>query len=272
MFPTSLVIFAILFACAKSSAPDYSRFIKLAYGVSQAAYLPYSTREFIQDGYIMRSEGNRACSVGGWEAVGQIIRGVEVVVFWHQRKRLALFGFRGTDSIKDWINNLKILLKKVVPYDFRLHRGFYDRYRKIQGWFEGEYKKLRDENYKIIITGHSLGGAMATISAALVASNTITPPDAVITFASPKVGNRKFREFYHKIVGCQHHTTNIEIGCDIVVKVPFFPYTHVCKGETIRIGPFHGILECHRLAKGYLKGLQQKYGENLEGVNQECDN
>ena len=272
MFPTSLVFFVILFASAKSSATDYSRLIKLAYGVSQAAYLPYSTKSFIQDGYIIRRDGKRACSVGGWEAVGKIIRDTEVVLFWHETKRLALFGFRGTDSTKDWINNFKILIKKIGPYEFGLHKGFYDRYKKIQEWFEGEYKKLRDKNYKIIITGHSLGGAMATISAALIAADTRPPPDAVITFASPKVGDRKFKEFYDKIVGCQNRTTNIEIGCDIVVKVPFFPYTHVCKGESICIGSFRGPLECHGLVKGYLKGLQQKYGESLEDVDKECDN
>ena len=101
-----------------------------------------------------------------------------------------IIAFRGTTNIFDWITNLKTT-KQIFPYikeaplselysletiinmDFpynkpeslpEVHRGFLVAYDSLRNFIFDQLKVL-PENTKIIITGHSLGGALANICA-----------------------------------------------------------------------------------------------------------
>ena len=117
-------------------------------------------------------------------------------------------------------------------YHMQVHAGFLRRYEHIHRWFETTYTHLRRDHYKIIITGHSLGGAMAKISSTFADGNLGPPPDAVITFAAPKVGNSAFKNYYERAIGC-YKTIKIEVQCDPVVQLPTSPYVGVCSAVSI---------------------------------------
>ena len=288
MFRDSLFIFLLLFVSGKTNTVSpIKKNIRLAFGVSKSAYLPLEGTRYIQHGQIIapkkpelkfhdRSNEEVVCSVGGWVGEGYEKDETEVLLFIHDEKKLAVFGFRGTEptNLKDWGKNLQINLAKgrIGSKTFRLHQGFRDRYLSIASWFEAKYKTVSD--YTILITGHSLGGALTTIAAAYASGKLNRRPDAVITFASPKVGNQDFQDYYTRVVGCDR-TLRIATKGDIVTKVPFSKdYTHVCNVLVVNAntGWWSGLnlLKIHSLYQGYRIGLQRKFS-NVQEINFACD-
>lgn len=140
------------------------------------------------------------------------------------RKRICVT-FRGTDSIRDWM--LNIIFSKVKLDDgSKVHKGFYRQLKNEITTLDlcvlGLLNKHSD--YEIIITGHSLGAALGTIYGYLL-SNKIDNNITVISFASPKVGNKKFSKFFSNKSNLKHYRfTN---GNDIVPMLPpLFNYHH----------------------------------------------
>lgn len=66
----------------------------------------------------------------------------------------------------------------------RVHWGFWTAYRSIRKAIEAWLP--RESGRKLVITGHSLGAAMATLMAALHEDS------ALVTFGSPRVGSQAF--------------------------------------------------------------------------------
>jgi len=48
------------------------------------------------------------------------------------------------------------------------------------------------------VTGHSLGGAVATLTAAELSTNTNYNVADVYTYGEPRVGNKKFADWFNK--------------------------------------------------------------------------
>ena len=160
-------------------------------------------------------------------------------IFWN--KFTVVVSFRGTREIVDWsIANLKafpVLLRDCPEApDVFVHRGFQrtldygdktTELRSLDAIIEylKEYDLL---NRKIVITGHSLGGALAILFAAkfrslfpyVVESNL----EQVITFGSPAVGLSRFKEFYGDLA---EKTIRVVNNADAVPFTPPFFYKHV---------------------------------------------
>jgi len=73
---------------------------------------------------------------------------------------------------------------------------------------------------KIVLSGHSLGGALAILGAHHFARHNICPVHAVITFGAPKVGGQEFKTDYeHPRLGLKDRTLRIEAAEDIVAMI-----------------------------------------------------
>jgi hypothetical protein len=109
-------------------------------------------------------------------------------------KDLVALCFRGTTSTLNWKTNLQAALVHPDHTDKNLlvHEGFYRAFRLL---FEGEDQleqkmkeiKSRNPNTPIYFAGHSLGGALAQIAAAVLGDDNTA---ACYTFGSPRVGNK----------------------------------------------------------------------------------
>ncbi|GLJ34128.1 hypothetical protein SUGI_0685970 [Cryptomeria japonica] len=145
--------------------------------------------------------------------------------------------FRGTSKRREWIQNLK---DKVVPWQdlpgpsskpvLGICKGFLGYYED-----KGEYncdsspkdiiertitrlvEKYKGESLSIIICGHSLGGALATMSAYHIKLLRPSTPVTVFTFASPRVGNRPFADHMEEI---RVKVVRVVVKGDLVTKVP----------------------------------------------------
>jgi hypothetical protein len=167
-------------------------------------------------------------------------------LFWNDKK--VVIAFRGTREIVDWrISNFNCLPVNVKTHEkdlkhIKVHSGFQktlnftDKTTKIKS-LEALIKHLEENGLfngsrKIIITGHSLGGALAILCVVklrqqfyeLISSNL----ESVILFGSPAVGLKKFKEYYGEL---NYKTIRIINGSDIVPFTPPLFYYHV--GESI---------------------------------------
>lgn len=144
--------------------------------------------------------------------------------------------FRGTDSKKDFINDLQFW-KKVMPYknashSVKVHSGFIKAYRS-PNVRNRIHSFITNDIDKIIIAGHSYGAALSILCADDLEYNFPQKDYEVFLFGSPRVGNKAFRDSYNKRI---FKTFRIDNGNDIVTKIPFalLGYRHV--GIKIHIG------------------------------------
>jgi len=110
---------------------------------------------------------------------------------------LIALSFRGTSSTKNWDTDFRVTLIHPDNTDqqLRVHGGFYRAFVKLN---EGKLgiedkmdaiKQATNGAVPIYITGHSLGGALAQIAAAVLGSDQVA---ACYTYGSPRVGNSYF--------------------------------------------------------------------------------
>ena len=110
-----------------------------------------------------------------------------------------IVSFRGTVDEKDWKINAKISkLHYQSCAGCKVHAGFSSYYNSIQMQVLAKVSALSHAhpNSKVIVTGHSLGGALANLAAVELAKAGYNTD--LITYASPRVGNKQFSEYVDK--------------------------------------------------------------------------
>lgn len=115
----------------------------------------------------------------------------------------------GTKEKTDWITNLKFLFKNKGR-----HRGFKSNAERTLTDFYSAGGNLPDDRI-LVLTGHSLGGATATMLAERLKQR--FPELILVTFGSPRPGDRSFRKRMQEIP----HYRYVH-GDDIVPKSPLW--------------------------------------------------
>ena len=102
-----------------------------------------------------------------------------------------VLAFRGTE--KNWRDvQTDILSRRVRTSSGRIHAGFRQAYESVRPEIEKSLKKIG--KLPLYITGHSLGGALATVATERLESNPRFEFQvaACYTFGSPRVGNAEY--------------------------------------------------------------------------------
>jgi len=136
--------------------------------------------------------------------------------------------FRGTSSKQDMLTDIDFIQDKtkIKDEDCRIHNGFLSAYDSIKlKLFCLPFEKWDD--YQIFICGHSLGGALATVCAAYLPTES---PIFLITFGSPRVGDKRFVDIVNKKV---KQYLRFVHGYDLVTSIPKINYKHA--GTEIRL-------------------------------------
>lgn len=193
----------------KEELHHYCIINELAYNSNQIA-----TAEYIKLGYTVKDFIN--------------VSGVQCFVLLNENE--LLFVFRGTDERKDILADTNAFMVKRLDVDYKVHRGFHNKASKVQSIILKHMNSV--ENKFINFTGHSYGGALAL----LIGSQTYC--NNVITFGSPRVGDKKFKSHFW-------HVTHYRVrnNMDIVTKIPFSTLGYRHHGTFIYLDYFGNIIE-----------------------------
>lgn len=160
--------------------------------------------------------------------------------------------FKGTTNFSEVISDIDFI-QIDDSYDIpgKMHRGFHNLILKnnVIDSIDNTLKEIISLNEKssIIVTGHSLGAALATIFYAylLKAWEDITNIE-LITFGSPRVGDNDFSK---NLNGKRYVHGN-----DIITKLPIFKYKHL--STLIKLGSNYSCrVFTDHLLEGYYKEL-----------------
>ncbi|MBW7474670.1 lipase family protein [Paenibacillus oenotherae] len=142
----------------------------------------------------------------------------ELFGFLLESDKAAILAFRGSGSAVDWVNDFIAYQVKFTPVSGggSTHCGFTNVYMSARDRIMGLLDNIpRDK--PLFITGHSLGGALATLAALDIASNRGPEGIIVYTFASPRVGDPQFARTYNRLLP---NTFRIQNEHDIVPHLP----------------------------------------------------
>jgi len=144
----------------------------------------------------------------------------------YPKENIIFVSFRGSTNIQNWIDNVQFA--QTCPYtsypDVCVETGFYKVFNEL-------YPSVNETLHymagvfgtrNVLITGHSLGAAVGTLTAYALRDQSLGEFDvSLITFGSPRVGNAAFS-------AAVSHSTRITHAYDIVPHVPqeFLGYLH----------------------------------------------
>ena len=177
----------------------------------------------------------------------------------------SILAFRGTGSAVDWVSDF---IAQQIPYRpvgdaGQTHKGFTDIYMSAREQIHQLMLALPAET-PLFITGHSLGGALATLAAIDIVHHSPIVTPIVYTFGAPRVGDPQFVRRYNYSVPTHWRFQN---EFDIVPHLPplvyqspqtkkTYFYLHV-KGEVIRSFR-NGTVSGNHILSSYFADLAQE--------------
>ena len=186
---------------------DLSSLLALPAELGKAMGRPRSTSELQEIEGLLVTRDNRGSrllravlAAGGFELVGVLsdhatdTQGFIAVRRAGDEMDMAVVSFRGTENVQDWMTNLQYsmapadsLLPAANESAARVHRGFRDAFVSVKDQIDRYLPCVG--GLPVFITGHSLGGALATLGTAHLSGWGLA---ACYTFGAPRVGNRAF--------------------------------------------------------------------------------
>ena len=114
--------------------------------------------------------------------------------------RLIVLAFRGTESLSNWKADFNILRRHTdLCAQCHVHTGFWNAWTEIRERAKARVLEVVEThpNYGFVITGHSLGGAIAVLAAGEFRkiSDDFAARTELYTFGSPRVGNKHTAAF-----------------------------------------------------------------------------
>ena len=136
---------------------------------------------------------------------------------------LIVVAFRGSESRTDWKNNLDFVLiegygGRVDESQGRVHRGFSHALDSVWGQVKRTIERYQNQGQTLWFTGHSLGGALATLAVSRLVLAEDKPVGGLYTYGSPRVGDRVFAQNFNN----QFKDQNFRVvnNQDIVPRLP----------------------------------------------------
>ncbi|RLN58373.1 hypothetical protein BBJ28_00014574 [Nothophytophthora sp. Chile5] len=170
------------------------------YNTSTALYLAHITSvSYCQEQHI-RNWSCQPCALvpplQGVQVVEDAKDNFQGLVGYSQLYDAVVVAFRGSMDVTNWLDNLTFLKKRAYTQfpGVMVHEGFYWAYRSVASQVLTLVHKLQKlhPQASLLVSGHSLGGAVAAICAFELEYLEKIPVQALYTFGKPRVGNTNF--------------------------------------------------------------------------------
>ncbi len=169
-----------------------------------------------------------------------------------------IVAFHGTQDTDDICTDAQAFLKDIsvlgMPVACKAHSGFIDRYLHDRPDMQHKLYNMIDasnmENHplEILVTGHSLGGALATLAAYDIQKNILpTATLKLVTFNSPRVFNMTAAQEFETLLG--KNSLRLWRHYDPVSAVPMgrLGYKHVGKSLKLPYISYFNPAENHKM-------------------------
>ena len=175
------------------------------------------------------------------------------MIYLTMNRKTIVVQFGGTQGTQNVLTDITFIDQEwsIGGETVNLHKGFYDCYMSISAAVLENLKTLLLASptvEKVVIAGHSLGGALATISAVSLQFSDLPsewkPTMEVFTLGSPQVGSRNFVNLFNRVISVSTRAAN---PIDIVPRVLDGVLFHV-KGFLPTISFFTQIGKAHNSA------------------------
>ncbi|ORX88576.1 alpha/beta-hydrolase [Basidiobolus meristosporus CBS 931.73] len=200
---------------------------------------------------------------------------------YNEQDKQVVVSYRGTANLENWILDFDFIPKSFVyPKEYpntRVHRGFYEAANSVSAQVKAGLAKTlsiigsKSSDYELLVTGHSLGAAVATLGALDIKQIYLNPehedsfePELLSVvdvsrirlhnYGSPRVGDEAFaklaystitngEEDYQKL--CRVTNQN-----DIVPRVPPEAFGYLHTPHEIWINYDEVTVDCHDIVNG----------------------
>ena len=192
----------------------------------------YSPAIALELGYLSGSAYEAAVSIEAWncsychkypfsdaKVFSNAVSGIQGYTGFSKGLNAVIVAFRGSNNIQNWILNIGTTKSTYsLCSNCAVHTGFNSGYNAVAAAVRSAVQNLKAKyrNTRLIVTGHSLGGALAILCTADL-KNFFGTVDLTYTFGQPRVGNDAFSSWYQS----QHpNTYRLVDYADIVPHLP----------------------------------------------------
>ncbi|AGO10613.1 AaceriABR159Cp [[Ashbya] aceris (nom. inval.)] len=207
-------------------------------------------------------------------------------------RQVVILAFRGSSTQQDWFSDMQIhpiayvpaslscynrlVEQGVIPpcIDCKVHRGFYRFAKTLSRNFLERIERIYNlyPNYKLVVTGHSLGAALASLCGIELALRGFEP--LVLTYATPRMFNHSLRDWVNALFNTEQiHLESVQKkelqlskGYFRVVHtrdyIPMVPPLYVAAGLEIYIEKLHFP---HELEDLHYRGMNLEPLWHIEG-------
>jgi len=149
---------------------------------------------------------------------------VSTIVDVKSQQKTVQITFKGSQERIDWATNFAFTKSAFFDTELKVHKGFQRSIELFEESFREHcateentfftrlYDTLQEKDTKIILTGHSLGGALATLAACRFYDLGIKPENLVVySFGAPPVGSQKFIDAYQNKFSIYRFANTLDI-------------------------------------------------------------
>ena len=148
------------------------------------------------------------------------------VILRNKKYKKIIVAFPGTKNLPQLIEEIKESYQvEISNKKFKVSKMFYETFELIKEDLINNLLSLpefKNKEFQTIFTGHSLGGALATISSFYcIEKNLIESEPILLTFGQPRVGNQQFAEYVTKNIKQIYRIARLK---DLVTLIPLTFY------------------------------------------------
>lgn len=184
---------------------------------------------------------------------------------WNQADSEVIVAFTGTNGVNDILDDIDIAFTRTS--EGYVHAGFWASMQRVESIIDEQVRDLIDSKKllrpsRVLVTGHSLGGALAALYAVRLLDHA-SVATRLITFGQPRVGRRDWAECADDRLSAYVRVVH---DCDCVPTAPVSPYHHT--GDLLHLNSQGEIIGAMgRGWRGLIRSVRMFFKYPRGGIN-----